>query len=66
MTSGSMNSYSLIALIVGIAAAPAAAQTFPDKPIRIIVPFAPGGSTDLVGRIIADGAAEPLGQSVII
>jgi tripartite-type tricarboxylate transporter receptor subunit TctC len=61
-----MNSYSLIALIVGIAAAPAAAQTFPDKPIRIIVPFAPGGSTDLVGRIIADGAAEPLGQSVII
>jgi tripartite-type tricarboxylate transporter receptor subunit TctC len=54
----------IVALAFGCASV--AAQTFPDKPIRIIVPFAPGGSTDLVGRIMADGATELLGQSIII
>ncbi len=48
------------------ACAAVAAQTFPEKPLRIVVPFAPGGSTDLVGRIMAEGATEILGQSVII
>ncbi len=42
------------------------AQTFPDKPVRIVVRYAPGGATDLVGRILADGVTELLGQSVII
>ncbi|MDO8596688.1 MAG: tripartite tricarboxylate transporter substrate binding protein [Sulfuricaulis sp.] len=42
------------------------AQTFPDKPVRIVVGYAPGGATDLVGRILADGVTELLGQSVII
>jgi tripartite-type tricarboxylate transporter receptor subunit TctC len=42
------------------------AQTFPDKPVRIVVGYAPGGATDLVGRILAEGVTELLGQSVII
>jgi len=47
-------------------AAPSAAQTYPAKPIRIIVPYAPGGSTDVVFRILAPRLSENLGQQVLI
>jgi len=39
---------------------------FPDKPIRIIVPFSPGGGTDLVARTISEGMSRELGQSVVV
>jgi tripartite-type tricarboxylate transporter receptor subunit TctC len=42
------------------------AQTFPDKPVRIVVPFAPGGGTDLIARTLGQVMAQELGQSVII
>ena len=42
------------------------AQTYPIKPIRIIVPLAPGGGTDIVGRTIAQKLSESLSQSVIV
>ena len=45
---------------------PAHAQSFPDRPIKIVVPFPPGGSSDIVARAMAEGAAEALGQSVIV
>ncbi|MBC7780943.1 MAG: tripartite tricarboxylate transporter substrate binding protein, partial [Proteobacteria bacterium] len=45
---------------------PAAAQTYPDRPVRLIAPFAPGGSTDTVARILAARLTEQLGQSVIV
>ena len=46
---------------------PASAQTaFPEQPITLVVPFAAGGSTDLVGRIVAQRMAEELGQQVIV
>ena len=44
----------------------AMAQAFPSKPIRLIVPFAPGGTTDIVARVIGPGLAKELGQQVLI
>jgi tripartite-type tricarboxylate transporter receptor subunit TctC len=43
-----------------------AAETYPNKPIRFILPFPPGGGTDIVGRILADRMAIDLGQPVVI
>lgn len=44
----------------------AKAQTFPDKPIRIIVPYAAGGTTDMLARVVGKHVSESLGQSVIV
>ncbi|MCT9811241.1 tripartite tricarboxylate transporter substrate binding protein [Acidovorax sp. Be4] len=43
-----------------------AAAQYPAKPIRVIVPFAPGSATDLLGRVVAQGLSDKLGQPVII
>jgi len=42
------------------------AQAYPNKPIRMIVPFPPGGAADVIGRILAQKLTEPLGQPVIV
>jgi len=49
-----------------ILAAPALAQGYPDKPIRMIVPYPPGGGTDGLGRITADRLSDKLGQQIVI
>jgi len=46
--------------------ASAFAQEFPDKPINLVVPFAAGGSTDLVGRVVAEAMSQQLGQQVLV
>ncbi len=47
-------------------ALPAAAQTYPTRPITVVVPFPPGGSTSMVARIVADRMADAIGQPFIV
>ena len=55
-----------VALMMLFAASPLLAQNYPARPIRMIVPFSPGGATDVPARIVAQRLSEALGQQVII
>ncbi|MBV7481561.1 tripartite tricarboxylate transporter substrate binding protein BugE [Bordetella sp. BOR01] len=58
---------SAIALATGLAATSvAAAADFPSKPIRVIVPFAPGGSTDIIARLVTQRMSQELGQPMVV
>lgn len=57
----------LLAVLAGVAlCGPLAAQGYPDKPIVLIVPFAAGGPSDTIGRLVADHLGRNLGQQVIV
>jgi len=59
----------LLPLAAGLAAAPAALRAqpaYPDHPIRMVVPYTPGGGTDNLGRLVARALGEQIGQSVVI
>src|SRR5580692_12296380 len=61
-------SVGLFGLLAAIAAsaAPARADDYPTRTIRLIIPFAPGGSNDVVGRIVANQLGQKLGQQVFV
>ncbi|WP_431097136.1 tripartite tricarboxylate transporter substrate binding protein BugE [Polaromonas aquatica] len=59
--------YSVVsALALGAAAGPALAQGYPNKVVKLVVPFAPGGTTDIVARVISEPLGKALGQNVIV
>src|SRR5262249_33254220 len=53
-------------LAVFLAALPAQAENFPSRPIKLVVPYAAGGTGDIVARAVADRLASALGQSVVV
>jgi tripartite-type tricarboxylate transporter receptor subunit TctC len=55
-----------VALILAIGWAAHAHALYPERPVTLLVPFAPGGANDIVGRIVADALGEALGQPVVI
>ena len=60
------NALALAVAAIALASGSARAQTFPSKPVRIVVGFAPGGNTDVVSRILAQRLGEMWGQNVIV
>jgi tripartite-type tricarboxylate transporter receptor subunit TctC len=56
----------LLALVIALGTSAAWAQGYPSKPVRMIVPFPPGGATDIVARIVGQKLSEVWGQSVLI
>src|SRR5579862_1489429 len=65
-TGGDMRTFLTALALMVLAIAPAQAQDFPTRTITLIVPFPPGGSTDVAGRILADKMGAALGQAVIV
>src|SRR5881275_121443 len=61
-----MLAFRILGLAAAFVAAGATAQQYPTKPLTMLVPYAAGGPTDTVARVVAQAMSKPLGQSVIV
>ncbi|MGH8681357.1 MAG: Bug family tripartite tricarboxylate transporter substrate binding protein [Burkholderiales bacterium] len=67
MTSGSLSGFAAASVLAAALVAPgAAAQDWPARPVKIVAPFAPGGSADTLGRLVAERLAARLNQSFVV
>ncbi|HEX2826894.1 MAG TPA: tripartite tricarboxylate transporter substrate binding protein [Burkholderiales bacterium] len=55
-----------LALVAALIAAPAVAQPYPTRPIRLVIPSPPGGGTDTLGRLLKEGFTESWGQPIVV
>jgi len=58
--------FAVLASLAVLAAPAAQAQTYPNKPIRLVIPFPPAGATDITGRVVAQKLGDALGQSIVV
>jgi len=56
----------LAALVAALVSTFALAQPFPSKPVKMVIPWPPGGGNDILGRMLADALGSPLGQNVVV
>src|SRR3546814_16127163 len=57
---------SLMAMLVGLPMQASAADNYPQRPIKLIVPFPPGGGTDMFGRVVAEKLTAEFGWNVVV
>lgn len=63
---GTIARLSTVLLVTGLAAPHVPAQSYPDKPIKVIVPFGPGGATDIIARTVGEKLSASWGQPIVI
>src|SRR5262245_59361068 len=56
----------VLCLVLLALCVPAVGQTWPSRPIKLVVPTGPGAATDVMARLLADGVARTLGQSIVV